>query len=85
VLGSRLRKPFFFWRRRPTRRGAHNPSSFLPPPKTTPTTTKQQNLDSGIQEAPYMFNIVAVMTTFGAVLMFLGFLVFAYRRRLIAF
>lgn len=32
-----------------------------------------------------MFNVVATMTTFGAVLMFLGFLVFAYRRRLIAF
>ncbi len=43
------------------------------------------NLNSGWEETPGIFNVVAVMTSSGAMLVFLGFLAFAYRRRLIVF
>jgi hypothetical protein len=49
------------------------------------TKSKQQNLDSGFQDAPHLFNAVTILTTMGGVVMFLGFLAFASRRRLIVF
>jgi len=54
-------------------------------PKNQPPETNKQNLDSGLQERPYLFNAITVVTSIGAVAMFLAFLAFAYRRRLIVF
>lgn len=57
-----------------------------PPQHNPPNQPKQpQNLDSQLQEKPYLFNLVSIMTTVGALLFFLAFLWFAQRRRLITF
>lgn len=41
------------------------------------------NLDSGLQEAPNVFNEVTIGTSLGAMVLFAGFVVFAYRRGLL--
>ena len=42
------------------------------------------NLDSGLQDAPNVFNEVTIATSLGALLLFGGFLIFAWRRGLLS-
>ena len=42
------------------------------------------NLDSGLQEAPNVFNEVTIATSLGALMLFGGFLIFAWRRGLLS-
>ncbi len=42
------------------------------------------NLDSGLQEAPGVFNQITIITCAGAIALFLAFVLFAWRRGLLS-
>lgn len=42
------------------------------------------NLDSGLQDAPNVFNEVTIATSLGAMILFMCFIIFAWRRGLLA-
>jgi hypothetical protein len=42
------------------------------------------NLDSGLQDAPNVFNQVTISTCLGAIILFMAFIIFAWRRGLLS-